>query len=51
MMDQWPRRNVLRGLVQGSASAVGLPFLELFLDNNGEALAATGAPIPTRFGT
>jgi hypothetical protein len=30
--------------------AVGLPLLNLFLDGNGEALAA-GAPIPTRFGT
>jgi hypothetical protein len=36
--------------MHGSAVIVGLPFLDLFLDGNGEALAA-GAPIPTRFGT
>jgi hypothetical protein len=37
--------------LQGSAVAVGLPLLDLFLNGNGTALAATGAPIPTRFGT
>jgi hypothetical protein len=49
-MAAWSRRNVLRGLTRGSAIAVGLPFLDLFLDGNGEALAS-GAPLPTRFGT
>jgi hypothetical protein len=44
------RRNVLRGILHGSAITVGLPLLDLFLDGNGEALAS-GAPIPTRFGT
>lgn len=43
------RRAVLRGLVGGSAVAVGLPLLEGMLDDHGEALA-TGAPLPTRFG-
>jgi hypothetical protein len=47
----WTKRSLLRGIVGGSAVAVGLPLLDLFLDSNGEALAATGAPIPTRFGT
>ncbi|MCE7798278.1 DUF1552 domain-containing protein [Sphingobium sufflavum] len=37
-------------MARGSAVAVALPFLDLFLDNHGEALAS-GAPIPTRFGT
>jgi hypothetical protein len=44
------RRNVLKGMVQGSAVTVGLPLLDLFLDSNGAALAS-GRPIPTRFGT
>jgi hypothetical protein len=30
---------------------VGLPFLDCFLNENGTALAATGAPLPTCFGT
>src|SRR5579859_1619248 len=45
------RRFLLRGLFQGSAAAVALPFLDCFLDSKGEALAATGRAIPTRFGT
>jgi hypothetical protein len=49
-MSRWTRRNLLRGISRGSAVVVGLPFLDLFLDGNGEALA-NGAPIPTRFGT
>lgn len=49
-MSKWTRRSLLRGMVRGSAVAVALPFLDLFLDGHGEALA-NGAPIPTRFGT
>lgn len=45
------RRTILRGAVRGSAVAMALPILDLFLDGNGEAMAATGKPIPTRFGT
>jgi hypothetical protein len=30
---------------------MALPFLDCFLDNNGQALAATGQRIPTRFNT
>ncbi len=45
------RRTLLRGLFQGSATMVTLPFLDCFLDSSGGALAATGKPIPTRFGT
>jgi len=45
------RRFLLRGLFHGSAAAVSLPFLDCFLDGNGQALAATGKAIPTRFGT
>jgi hypothetical protein len=45
------RRFLLRGLFQGSAATLALPFLDCFLDSKGEALAATGRAIPTRFGT
>jgi hypothetical protein len=50
-MADFSRRNILRGALHGGAVAVSLPILDLFLDGNGEALAATGKPIPTRFGT
>src|SRR5688572_10970272 len=46
-----PRRDVLRGLIGGAAVSVALPFLDVFLDDTGRALAATAAPIPVRFGT
>ncbi|HEX7857563.1 MAG TPA: DUF1552 domain-containing protein [Sphingobium sp.] len=49
-MADWSRRNVLRGMLHGSAITVALPLLDLFLDGNGEAMAAGGA-IPVRFGT
>jgi hypothetical protein len=45
------RRFVLRGSFQGAAAMVALPFLDCFLDGNGQALAATGQRIPTRFNT
>src|SRR6201992_4266147 len=45
------RRFLLRGVFQGSAVAMALPLLDCFLDGGGQALAATGQRIPTRFGT
>src|SRR3569833_1978865 len=45
------RRFLLRGLFQGAAAVMALPFLDCFLDSKGQALAATGKAIPTRFGT
>jgi len=45
------RRRALRGMLDGVAVTVGLPFLDCFLDENGQALAATGAPLPVCFGT
>jgi hypothetical protein len=45
------RRFLLRGMFRGTAISMALPFLDCFLDNNGQALAATGKRIPTRFGT
>lgn len=50
-MADFSRRNILRGALHGGAVAIALPILDLFLDGNGEAMAATGKPIPTRFGT
>lgn len=50
-MKDWTRRTALRGIAGGAAVTVGLPILDLFLDGNGEAMAATGAPIPVRFGS
>ena len=44
------RRTLLRGMFGGSAASVALPLLDCFLNTNG-AMAATGKPIPTRFGT
>ncbi len=45
------RRTALKGLLGGAKVAVALPLLDCFLDVNGEAMAATGAPVPIRFGT
>ncbi|MEE8307919.1 MAG: hypothetical protein V3R81_11685, partial [Gammaproteobacteria bacterium] len=45
------RRQVLRGLLGGGVVSVGLPLLDCFLNNNGTALAASGNPLPVRFGT
>lgn len=44
------RRSFLRGTIAGSAVAVGLPFLDCFLNESGTAMAS-GAPIPVRFGS
>ena len=43
-----PRRTVLRGMVGGSAVALGLPLLEAMLNTNGTALA-DGTDLPVRF--
>ena len=45
------RRAFLRGTLAGAGVLVGLPFLDCFLNENGTALAATGQPIPTVFGS
>jgi len=44
------RRRVLKGMLNGSAVTIALPFLDCFLNENGTALAS-GAPLPMRFGT
>ena len=43
------RRTFLRGTLGGAAVSIGLPFLDVFLNTNGDALAATGAPLPKRW--
>src|SRR5689334_16410381 len=50
-MTRLNRRTILRGAIKGAAVGMALPLLDIFLDVNGEALAATGARIPVRFGT
>lgn len=50
-MTQPDRRTILRGAMQGAAVGMALPLLNIFLDVNGQALAATGQRIPVRFGT
>src|ERR1700750_1296484 len=42
------RRRVMRGMLNGSAVTVALPFLDCFLDGNGVALA-DGSPRRGRF--
>jgi hypothetical protein len=43
------RRTVLRGMMGGAAVSVGLPFLDMFLNNHGTALA-DGTALPPCFG-
>ncbi|HEX7855224.1 MAG TPA: DUF1552 domain-containing protein [Sphingobium sp.] len=50
MMFDVDRRTILKGLFRGAAVGVALPLLDLFLDDNGTAMA-NGMPIPVRFGT
>ncbi len=45
------RRRALKSMFNGAAVSLALPFLDCFLDDNGTALAATGAPLPVRYGT
>ena len=50
MSFDFNRRSLLTGSMRGAAIAIGLPLLDIFLDGNGAAMAATGAPLPVRFG-
>ena len=49
-MTQFTRRSMLRGALGGTAVCVGIPALDIFLDNHGKAYA-DGAKLPLRFGT
>jgi len=44
------RRRVLRGMLNGGVVSVGLPLLDCFLNDGGNAYAS-GEPMPVRFGT
>jgi hypothetical protein len=48
-MKTFDRRTLLRGTIAGGVVSVGLPLLDIFLNNNGTALAQ-GQPLPVRFG-
>jgi hypothetical protein len=50
-MKKLDRRTVLRGMLGGASIGVALPFLDVFLDTNGRALAGTTQRLPVRFGT
>jgi hypothetical protein len=43
------RRQVLRGMLAGGVVSVGLPILDVMLNDNGDAFADTGKPLPIRF--
>jgi hypothetical protein len=43
------RRTMIRGMLGTSVVTLGLPLLDVMLDDHGEALAQ-GSPLPTRFG-
>lgn len=43
------RRTMLRGLLGGAAVCVGLPMLDIFVNDNGDAMA-NGSAFPCRFG-
>ncbi len=51
MSKSFTRRTVLRGAMGGMAVSVGLPLLDCFLNENGTAMAADGAPLPVVFGS
>jgi hypothetical protein len=48
-MTRFGRRQLLRGLLSGTAVSVALPTLDAMLGSTGEALA-NGEPLPKRFG-
>ena len=45
------RRQVLRGMLAGTTAAVSLPILDVMLNSNGDAFAATGESLPVRLAT
>ena len=51
MANDLTRRRLFRGAFRGAAVALCLPILDMVLDDNGAAMAATGTPLPVRFGT
>ena len=49
--ERLSRRQVMRGMLGGTAVTVALPLLECFLNENGNAYAATGKALNPCFGT
>lgn len=47
-VESMTRRRLLRGMLGGGAVAVGLPILDCVLNENGDAFAASNAPLPDR---
>lgn len=50
MPKSFSRRMFLRGAMAGSAVTLALPTFDLVLNENGDAFAQDGAPLPKRFG-
>ena len=51
MVREITRRRLFRSTLAGGIVTLGLPILDMTLNEGGRALAATGAPLPVRFGT
>ena len=49
--DRLSRRQIMRGMLAGTAVTVALPILDCALNTNGSAFAASGRPLPNRFVT
>lgn len=47
---KFSRRTVLRGTMGGATVGIGLPLLDCFLNNNGNAFAGTNTALPPIFG-
>lgn len=51
MAHEITRRRLFRSTVKGAVATLCIPILDMLLDGSGEAFAATGTPLPVRFGT
>jgi len=51
MKREITRRRLFRSTLGGAAVTLCTPLLDMVLNESGESLADTGAPIPVRFGT
>ena len=51
MAREITRRRLFHSTLAGGVVTLGLPILDMALNDGGKAMAATGAPLPVRFGT
>ena len=51
MANEITRRRLFRSTLAGGVVTLGLPILDMTLNDGGSAMAATGAALPVRFGT